>query len=116
MSQTDGHILVRSNPVAKNCVRVEGSRELLVQQDAADDVEVLDAISIYRTEFRMYFEDMVSAQERVYKALSPYLMFVGKPFFSCEVSDAKWAVIEIKENESGANDDPVDISPSGTEL
>ena len=111
MSQSDGHILVLSNPVAKNCVRVEGSRELLVRQDAPDDVEIFDALSVYRTEFRMYFEDMISAQERVYKALAPYLMFVGKPFFSCEVSDAKWAVIEVKGNESGANDDPVHSPP-----
>ena len=107
MSQTDGHILVRSNPIAKNCVRVEGSRELLVRQDLPEDVEILDALSVYRTEFRMYFQDMVSAQNRVYEALSPYLMFVGKPFFSCDIADAKCAVMEIKGDESGANDDPI---------
>jgi rhamnose utilization protein RhaD (predicted bifunctional aldolase and dehydrogenase) len=112
MSQTDGHILVRSNPIAKNCVRVEGSRELLVRQDSPDDVEILDALSVYRTEFRMYFQDMVSAQNRVYEALSPYLMFVGKPFFSCDVADAKCAVMEVKGDESGANDDPVQDSCS----
>ncbi|MDG2461447.1 MAG: hypothetical protein P8M73_11255 [Luminiphilus sp.] len=107
MSQTDGHILVRSNPVAKNCVRVEGSRELLVREIAPDDIEILDALSVYRTEFRMYFEDMISAQNRVYEALSPYLMFVGKPFFSCDVSDAKYAVLEVKGGKADANDDPI---------
>lgn len=116
MSQTDGHILVRSNPVAKNCVRVEGSRELLIKQDVQDDIEILDALSIYRTEFRMYFEDMLSAQERVYKSLSPYLMFVGKPFFSCEISDAKYAVLKAKNNEPDAKDDPIQDSLPGTEL
>ena len=116
MSQTDGHILVRSNPVAKNCVRVEGSRELMAQQGAPDDVEVLDALSIYRTEFRMYFEDMISAQERVYKALSPYLMFVGKPFFSCAISDAKSVVIDVKGTESEDKDQPIQDPTSSAEL
>ena len=59
---------------------------------------------------------MISAQERVYKALAPYLMFVGKAFLSCEVSDAKLAVIEVKGSESGANDDPLHSPPAGTEL
>ena len=88
----NGHIFVKTSPAAK-CVKIEGSREHAAPVKR-NRPEILEAFKI---DFRHYFDDVIDAQQRVYKTLSSCRLFPEKPFFACGKQHAKTAVLEVAE-------------------
>ena len=97
----DGHIMIKGFDSESAYVKVEGSRQMLYRQLPITEAQCEIPDAFYKIHFQHYFEDVLGAQESIYKALAYCLILEGRPFFKCRVDTAKEVVLtESKERKN----------------